>query len=284
MWSKSVTVGDADNLGIAVTEWSWRGTPCVLLHGLGDAAFVWSDLAVRIMPYYRVVGFDLRGHGDSDWDPDARYDSTTFAADLARIVAAFGFERFILIGHSLGAAAAIRFAATNPERVIGLIIVDFGPELDFAGVEEVLRTMAEMPRSYGSPDEYAKWLVARRPFGNENLLRRFARRNLRASAANGWVLKSDAALAASSEISTIKSENGRHRIAELWPALGRIKCPTLVIRGMGSGMLGPEVASRMVDQMLPAGRLVTVREAGHAVMMDNPAEFHASVIRFLQKL
>jgi pimeloyl-ACP methyl ester carboxylesterase len=284
MWSRSVTVDDADQLGIAATEWSRRGTPCVLLHGLGDAAFVWSDLAIRIMPYYRVVGFDLRGHGDSDWDPDARYNSATFAADLARLVAAFGFERFVLIGHSLGAAAAIRFAAANPAQVIGLVIVDFGPELDSAGVEEVLRTVAEMPRSYGSPDEYAKWLVARRPFGNKELLQRFALRNLRASAVNGWVLKSDAALAANSEISTIKSENGRHRIVELWPALGRIKCPTLLIRGIGSGVLGPEVASRMVDQVLPAGRLVTVRDAGHAVMMDNPAEFHASVIRFLQEL
>ena len=37
--------------------------------------------------------------------------------------------------------------------MIGLVIVDFGPELDSAGVEEVLRTMAEMPRSYGSPDD-----------------------------------------------------------------------------------------------------------------------------------
>jgi pimeloyl-ACP methyl ester carboxylesterase len=284
MWSKYIDVGDQRGLVLAVTEWSRRGLPCVLLHGLGDAGCVWNHLASRIMPHFRTVALDLRGHGNSDWDPDARYHSETFAADLSSIAAVFGFERMVLVGHSLGAAAAIRFAANNAGRIVGLVIVDFGPELDQAGVDEIVHAFVTMPRGFASPEDYAQWLIARRPFGDPNLLRQFARGNLRPSASHGWELKVDAALATSSEISSLTPRNGRYCFPELWPALKRIKCPSLVIRGMGSGVLPRDVAIRMVDRTLPAGRLASIEGAGHAVMMDNSEAFSGNVMAFLEGL
>ena len=59
---------------LSVTEWSRRGLPCVMLHGFGDAGCVWNYLAIRLAPRFRVAAMDLRGHGDSDWDPETRYD------------------------------------------------------------------------------------------------------------------------------------------------------------------------------------------------------------------
>jgi pimeloyl-ACP methyl ester carboxylesterase len=255
-----------------------------LLHGFGDAACVWNHLAIRLAPQFHVIAMDLRGHGNSDWDPETRYDSETFTADLTKAVAAFGFERTILIGHSLGADVAVRFAAENASRVAALVIVDFGPECGKAGIDEVLHGFAAMPRVFASGDEYAEWLIAHRPLADPGLLRQFARCTLRQSASQGWEPKADAALATRSDVSRLDVTEGRYCWPGLWPALARINCPSLVVRGMGSGVLPYDVACRMVDRALPNGRLATIAAAGHAVMMDNPVEFSASVGDFLASI
>lgn len=281
MWRKSVIACERQHLSLCVTEWSRRGLPCVMLHGFGDASCVWNYLAIRLAPQFRVAAMDLRGHGDSDWDPEARYDTETFIADLTRTTAALGFERMILVGHSLGADVAIRFAAENAAHVAALVIVDFGPELDEKGIDEVLRSFAAVPRAFESPEEYAEWLIARRPLADETLLRQFARQSLRQDSSQKWAPKADAALASHSQISKLTASAGRYRDPDLWSTLGRINCPSLVVRGGGSGVLPHDVASRMAEQTLVDGRLATIAFAGHAVMMDNPAQFSASVIEFL---
>ncbi len=153
MWRKTVNACETRQLSLSVREWSRRGLPLVMIHGLGDAGCILNYLAIRLASQFRVAALDLRGHGDSDWDPEARYDTATFAADLTKAVAALGFERMILIGHSLGADVAIRFAADHASRVAALIIVDFGPELQKQGIDEVLRNFAASPRSFASIEE-----------------------------------------------------------------------------------------------------------------------------------
>jgi pimeloyl-ACP methyl ester carboxylesterase len=281
MWRRSVVVCEKYSIALSVVEWSRRGLPCVLLHGFGDTACVWSHLAGRIMPQFYTVTVDLRGHGDSDWDPESRYDTETLTADLAKTIAVLGFERVILVGHSLGAAVAIRFAADNAARMLALVVVDFGPELEEKGVTEVVRSFVDMPRTFATAEKYTQWLTANRPLADLSQIRQFARCSLRQSPSHGWELKADAALATGSEITKLEARDGRYRYPELWPALERIKCPSLVVRGRGSGVLSPDVASRMVERTLPAGRLATIENAGHAVMMDNPSEFSSNVAKFL---
>ncbi len=235
------------------------------------------------MSRFRVVALDMRGHGNSDRDPDANYNSQTFTADLAKAIAAFGFERTILIGHSWGAETAIRFAAANPGQIAALVIVDFGPELDQTGVDEVLKGFNEMPRAYGSADEFARWLTARRPLAEPRLLAQFARYSLRQAAGLPYEIKIDDALGTHSELSRLVAQNGRYYLPGLWAELARIKCPSLVIRGAMSAVFPTDVAARMVERTLPVSRLQTIRVAGHAVMLDNPAQFTSSVEAFLSK-
>ena len=249
----------------------------MMLHGLGDSSGVWNHLAVRIASQFHVAAMDLRGHGDSDWDPEAAYDTETFVVDLTKIVETLGFERMMLVGHSLGADVAIRYAAANASRVIALVIVDFGPELDKKGIDEVLRSFAATPRIFASPEEYALWLIENRPLADPRVLRQIARQALRPSSAQGWEPKADGALATHSQISKLVASEGRYRDPVLWPMLAQIKCPTLVVRGGGSGVLPADVASRMVGRALWDGRLVTIAASGHAVMTDNPAEFSTRV-------
>ncbi len=73
---------------------------------------------------------------------------------------------------------------------------------------------------------------------------------------------------------------GRRDTADLWAPLGRITCPTLLIRGAESDILSPEIAKKMLDR-LPDGRLVEIAAAGHSVPADQPAEFARAVRAFL---
>jgi esterase len=280
MWVRSIAVGEKQDISIQVIEWSRRGMPCILLHGFGDNSSVWSQLAPLIMSRFRVVAIDLRGHGNSDWDPQTRYDTQTLTADLAAVTGSFGFERMILIGHSWGASIATRFSAENPDVVAGLVIVDFGPELAEAGVQEILKGFAETPPGFATSDEYVRWLAARRPFANLKALEQYARYGLRQTAEGHYQIKNDAALGTKSEIAQLTPENGRYHIADLWAALESIKCRTLIMRGAASGVFPRDVAARMVERM-PGAQLQSIGAAGHAVMMDNPTEFSARVAEFL---
>jgi LPS sulfotransferase NodH/pimeloyl-ACP methyl ester carboxylesterase len=284
MWFKSVVVCEKHELSLSVTEWSRRGLPCILIHGLGDAGCVWDHLAVRLAPHFRVVAMDLRGHGNSEWDPEVRYDATTFTADLTKIVNSYGFDRMVLVAHSLGADVAIRYTAENAPRVVGLVIVDFGPELDKSGIDELLRNFRAVPRTFGTVEKYWEWLTARRPLANPKLLRQFARYNLRRSATQTWELKSDPQLTSGSKMPGFEVVNDHYVNPKLWPSLMQIKCPTLVVRGMASGILPYKVANRMVEGALTNGRLATIATAGHSVMFDNPVEFSAKISSFLGEL
>ena len=75
----------------------------------------------------RVTAPDLRGSGESDWDPDARYGVEQTLADLDELVDGLGLETFDVVGHSLGAVTACVCAARRPERVRRCVMEDGGP-------------------------------------------------------------------------------------------------------------------------------------------------------------
>jgi pimeloyl-ACP methyl ester carboxylesterase len=68
---------------------------------------------------------------------------------------------------------------------------------------------------------------------------------------------------------------------EMWQALAEVPCPTLVVRGAASDVMSPEVADKMVDEVLKHGRLAVVPRAGHSVMVDNPEGFTAALVGFV---
>ena len=72
----------------------------------------------------------------------------------------------------------------------------------------------------------------------------------------------------------------RKEASELWSTLERTPCPTLLIRGAASDVLDPDTAERMVEEVLPHGRLELIPRAGHSVMLDNPKAFQEALLRF----
>lgn len=266
-------------------EWSREGVPMLLLHGFGNDAHIWDDFAPTVAPHYRTLALDHRGHGDSDWDPELRYDHESLVADVEAVADALGLERLVLIGHSLGGRIATLFAGRHPERMAGLVIVDIGPEVDARGRMRIRQDVeASVAPTFESVDAYARALSLAYPAGRPDAIQRMARHALRRRDDGRYELKMDPALrGAMGSPESAEQASAREEESEkaLWDALAAIPCPTLVVRGAASDILAPEVADRMVDDVLANGRLAVVPQAGHSVMTDNPEGFRDAVAAFV---
>ena len=98
--------------------------PILLLHGLASATHIWNLLAPLLSDRgYSVTALDQRGHGESD-KPANGYDYETIIADDTDAIKALQIEKPVLVGHSWGATVALQYAATYPERVTALTLVD----------------------------------------------------------------------------------------------------------------------------------------------------------------
>jgi pimeloyl-ACP methyl ester carboxylesterase len=267
-----------------VLEWSEEGTPLVLVHGFGNEAHIWDDFAPLVAPHYRTLAVDLRGHGDSDHDPEQRYDYDHHVADLEAVTAALGIERLVLVGHSFGGRTAMLFAAKHPERMAGLVIVDIGPEHDPRGTTRIrMEVMQRGDGSFASPAEYERVLAHNYPAGSPDAMRRMARHELRQRPDGRFERKADPAFMAGREGADAAAAEAREldTAKRLWDALARVPCPTLVVRGAASDILSPEIADRMVDDVLARGQLAVVPQSAHSVMTDNPPGFAEAVTRFV---
>ncbi len=282
MEPRSFRVPVADGLELHALEWSTDGVPLILLHGHGNEAHLWDDFAPRVAPYYRVIAVDQRGHGDSDWDAEGRYEAEAMTRDLEALTEALGIDRFVLIGFSMGGRVSMCFAGRHPERLAGLVIVDIGPELDPRGVMRIRQEVESRPTPvFASVDEYASMLSLNYPAGQPDALMRMARFGLRQRDDGLFELKMDPKLRAERPDDEAARAREEAFTKEQWNALAGVPCPTLVVRGAASDILSPETADRMVDEVLQKGRLEVVPQAAHSVATDNPKGFEEAVCRFV---
>ncbi len=98
--------------------------PVLFVHSLGGNGGQWALQLDHLRRARRAVALDLRGHGDSDPADSGDYSIAGLAGDVAAVADQLGLRRFVLAGHSLGAAVAIEYAGRHPERVAGLLLVD----------------------------------------------------------------------------------------------------------------------------------------------------------------
>ena len=282
MEPRSLRVPGAHGLQLHVVQWSDEGVPLVLLHGHGNEARLWDDFVPCVAPHYRVLAVDQRGHGDSDWDPEGRYDSDAMADDLEALTSALEIDRFVLIGFSMGGRVSMTFAGRHPERLAGLVLVDIGPEIDMRGALRIQGEMADQRAPvFTGIEEYARMLSLNYPAGEPRALMRMATHGLRQRADGLYELKMDPALRADRPMDEVARAREQAQTDAHWKALAAVTCPTLVVRGAASDILSAEVADRMVEEVLQNGRLVVVPQAAHSVATDNPRGFEEAVEAFV---
>lgn len=265
-------------LTLHVSEWGEPDArPLIALHGIRGYGETFAGLARALQPEYRLIAYDQRGRGESDWDPGRGYYNDRYVADLEAVATALGLERFDLLGHSMGGIAALVYAAANPARVRRLVIEDAGPGAfeNSLGATRIRKELAETPERFADWDAASVFMRALRPSVSEAARQQRLANMLKPLPGGGFTWRYDHAGIAATRLNPNPA-----RVVDLMPSVRAIACPTLVLRGGRSDYLQPEMVAAM-EGANPRIRSTVVADAGHYLHDDQPAVFEAAVREFL---
>jgi pimeloyl-ACP methyl ester carboxylesterase len=255
-------------------------SPILLLHGLGDAASVWRDVAIALACHHAVLAVDLRGHGDSGWPADADYRVATMAADVGHFISKLSLSDITLVGHSMGGTVALHVASRYPERIGRLVLADSGPDADAKNVSHLRLGLREAHRLYPTSDAYAAVLSARHPLARRELLQWIATATTRQVGVDSVALKYDPVILQKLERAGTSGETAAGHVKS-WQMLDALRCPVLVLRGSASSMLSTRTANKMAHKVLRWATLRVIPLAGHSIHLDNPEAVSEAVVQFI---
>src|SRR5919199_1817651 len=134
--------------------WGDPGRPkLVLLHGGSSSARgTWLRTAPAFVDRYHIIAPDHRGHGETEWDPEAGYTVPNYVGDFEQVVDQLALPRFDLVGHSLGGRISLAYAAQHPENVRRLVLVDSGPR-DLGSADAVRLRMPDRPLTFDTREQ-----------------------------------------------------------------------------------------------------------------------------------
>ena len=259
-----VRVGD---LNLHYLEWGEPGAPpVVMVHGLTGNAHAFDSLAAHFATRYHVISVDVRGRGDSDWAADGDYSNDAYVADLEGLREALGFERFSLVGTSMGGRISLTYAGAYPERVERTVLNDIGPEVDPRGGSRIASSSRDAITTFETIDEVMAW-------HRENRVGFSAMSDAQQRAAAGFAVKPLAGGGYTWKMDpAVRSDPRRPDPEASWNLARRIPGPVLLVRGGDSDLLSPEIARRMLAEMQDC-RMVTVPGVGHAPTLMEPEAF-----------
>jgi pimeloyl-ACP methyl ester carboxylesterase len=266
---------DVDGLTMHYLDWGNTAKPTiVLLHGLRGHAHSWDDVSAALSPDFHVLALDQRGRGMTDWAKDGDYGIDAFVGDLVGFCRVLGLEKFILMGHSMGARNAMAFADKHAHRLEKLVLSEFGPQINPKGGQRIAQELIDVPEEFDTLDDAIAYMAQFNRYASAAVMHRrefYSSKEL-PNGRIGW--RYDL------EIRAARRRGDPIVALDLWPALPKIACPTLVVRATETDVLDLDVAQRMIET-LPDGRLVEIERAEHMVFEDNPEDFIAAVRAFL---
>ena len=260
--------------------------PVLLLHGGGQTRHSWAGAGRELARAgWRAIALDLRGHGESDWDPDGAYRPDHFAADL-RAVARSLPEPPVAVGASLGGMAALLAEGEDGGVLAGVVLVDIAPRIEPGGVERIVSFMLAKPEGFASLEEAADAVAGYRRHRGRPTDLAGLRKNLRQDAEGRWRWHWDPAFIDRGRLGKIEALRDRQTIGtfhdpdRMLRAARNLEVPVLLVRGRASDVVAEEGARELLDAV-PHARYADVSDAGHMVAGDRNDAFNAAVIGFL---
>lgn len=249
-----------------------QGIPVLCLAGFGCSHWIFEELAEMLADVARMVMPDPRGMGRSPY-AETPFTVDDMAADALAVMDRLGYERFALMGISMGGFVAEKIALKVPQRVQGaMLLCTSGPGPEFVPVPELdeamLRSWYELPTetvvrantdATVHPD-----LKDRDPGRYQAILH--AKRNHRADLEQ--VLFQQQAVSA---------------FLEKPLALTEITCPSLIMTGANDRLVDPD-NSRRLGRLLPSARVVEIPKTDHLFFLEKPTAVCAEIRAFLEGL
>ena len=247
-----------------------RGPTIVCTHAIGHGAGDYAGFRARHRDRYRVIALDWPNQGRSSAD-SAPPSAARYGALLADALDALGLERVVLLGNSIGGAAALRVAATRPERVRAVIACNPGG-LVAHGLQKRVFTAA-IARFFARGAHGGRW--TRRGFAAmyRGILSEPRAAEQRARIVATW--PGIAPVLAAAWRSFGQADD------DLTPLLPRITCPVLITWSVGD-RLNPLAFNRPGIAKLPNGELATFK-GGHSPFLECPEAFDEVFARFMEQ-
>ena len=252
-------------------------TPVLIVHGLSYFSYDWIPVAARLASGGReVVAMDMRGFGDSSWSAEHAYGVDDYAADCIAVADHLGWERVVLMGHSMGGRNCVWCAARYPGRVAALVLCDYSPVNAPAGSRRVAETVAGIPDAFASVDDALGYFGRDRNLPPDDPYRRRMEAYL-AKTAGGYAVKRDV-FHRDRFRKVLQGAAGAG--PDMWAALAAVRCPVLAVRGRRSDMFAAQTVARVAEAN-PRIAVVEV-DAGHDLAGDAPEALIGEVAAFLE--
>ncbi|MGH6910867.1 MAG: alpha/beta fold hydrolase [Phenylobacterium sp.] len=232
------------------------GPALLLTHGYSATGEMWQGQLATLSPYFKVITWDMRGHGASDYPQDpATYSEEATVADMAALLDAVGAKSAVIGGLSLGGYMSLAFHRAHPERTRALLIIDTGP-------------------GYKNDQARDGW--------NANALRRAER--LEAEGLGDLSKASAEVRQARHRDATGLARAARgmltQRDARVIESLPTIAVPSIVIVGAEDTPF--LAASDYMAAKIPGAKKAVIEKAGHSANIDQPQAFNAALLGFLK--
>ncbi|MFH2102385.1 MAG: alpha/beta hydrolase [Chloroflexota bacterium] len=258
-------------------EQTGDGPALVFVHGAFADARIWEPQWTHFAARYRLLRYDLRGHGRTGVSSLASYSMGTFADDLAALLAALEIDRPAVCGLSWGGSIAQAYAVRYPESLRRLVLAGTSVAIDLTLVDKLLCRLL-----------FPRWAML------ETIrlmsVERFTRFSLwlaRLTRGRRWLGQDETAMDYLEQC-MLRMEQGEY--LKIWEAiygfhllpLERITCPTLVLNGEHE----PKGTLRHTEEILrrvPHAEARVVPRAFHGSNMDNPQAFNRTMEQFLDR-
>jgi pimeloyl-ACP methyl ester carboxylesterase len=247
---------------ISALKWGDEAPQVVFLHGGGQNAHTWDTVILGLgVP---ALAVDLPGHGRSAWREDGDYGPKQNAETLRPVLREWAPTRRLVVGMSLGGLTALRIAATEPELVPKLVLVDVTPsapsrheEMTKAQLGAVALVQGE--RTFPSFEAMLDVTVAAAPHRDRKSLRRGVFHNSKQLDDGTWTWRYD----------SFRKGDG---FEGLWDGVPSITMPTTLVRGADSYFVNDKDAAEFAAKAPGFQRTIVVPDAGHSVQGDQPRE------------
>ncbi|MBL7517122.1 alpha/beta fold hydrolase [Frankia sp. CNm7] len=233
------------------------GPGILFVHGSGGHHAAWWQQVPHLRDRYTVVTLDLRGFGRSDSEMD-EFDSRRFPDDILAVLEASGVDRAVLVGQSIGAAAALKAALRAPDRAAGVVVAH-----SLGGIDH--------------PDLAARVRADRAEAEKLPVLDRLLTPHFREVDPARTFLFRQMGTFNAAKMADLRNLNTDGPTVEEVAASG---IPICFLAGGRDAVLRPETV-RAAAALLPAATLELVAAGPHSMYWEVPALFNASLDRFL---
>jgi pimeloyl-ACP methyl ester carboxylesterase len=263
-----VELGEGRHLSALV--WGEGRPDLVLVHGGAQNAHTWDTVALALdRP---LVAVDLAGHGHSGPGRDGSLSPAGHAEDVAAAIGALATAPAHVVGMSLGGLTAIALVDAHPDLVRTLTLVDVTP----GGGPKAGHILAfvDGPESFADFDELLARTIEFNPTRSESSLRRGILHNAEQRPDGSWVWRH-------ARHRAFDKDGPRPDFSALWDALGRVRAPLFLARGMRPQSVVDDADEAELRRRVPHAEVEHFLESGHSIQGDQPVELARAIAAFV---